>query len=76
MAVIYVCDACGKHEQAVVGKNGQWFKPMIWWRRPQIWGEEHACSVACVEVLKSKLGDRPRIVGAIIKKGNKNGGLG
>lgn len=57
MAVIYVCDGCGKQEPGEVWPGG-WFKPSEWFQRRDRRDERdyHACSRECIDAIAEKTG--------------------
>lgn len=64
MAVIFVCDACGKQEPGQTNGAGGWSKPGEWFSRTPK-GERTelvACSRRCVERLNADRGETTPII--------------
>ena len=56
MAVIYVCDGCGKQEPADRSARGDAIKPRLWFGRMDKDGEQFACSRECVDKVAKATG--------------------
>jgi len=58
MSVKYVCDGCGKEENAVFIKSNptQWHKPEDWFQRSDQDGIQDACDRSCIEDIAKKSG--------------------
>jgi hypothetical protein len=53
----YICDACGKEEDAVFIKSGRsLYKPYDWFVRSDEDGEQHACSRECIAIVAKNTG--------------------
>jgi len=55
MAVVCICDGCGKQEPAEHWPGGI-FKPRLWFGRKDADGEQLACSRPCIEKIAAKTG--------------------
>lgn len=55
MAVIYVCDGCGKQEPGEQWPTGT-FKPRLWFGRKDKDGEQLACSRECIDKVAKATG--------------------
>lgn len=63
MAVIFVCDACGKREPGT--HNGlSWLKPSAWFTRTTKDGKTilTACSRGCVERINTDRGEHTAVI--------------
>ena len=56
MAVIYVCDGCGKQEPGSFNDDGRSFKPHLWFSRTDKDGTQLACTRVCIETVAKKTG--------------------
>lgn len=57
MAVVCICDGCGKQEPAEHSSTGGGiFKPRLWYGRKDADGEQLACSRECIEKVAKKTG--------------------
>lgn len=56
MACKYICDGCGKEENAYFTWE-RWKKPADWYQRPYTVSHHDACSPECVELIKKEFPD-------------------
>jgi len=56
MACEFICDGCGKREPGWASRNGDWFKPRLWFQRTDDDGTQMACSRECIDRIAEKTG--------------------
>lgn len=56
MSIKFICDGCGKEENATYNSLGDPIKPYEWFRRSDKDGRQDACSRPCIERISVKSG--------------------
>lgn len=62
MACEFICDGCGKREEAGYSLHGRWFKPTNWFTRGDSDGAQVACSRECIEKVAAATGKTALVV--------------
>lgn len=62
MACEFICDGCGKKQEASFYYPGGYFKPNKWFQRQDKNGIQDACSRRCIEKIAKETGKTNVIV--------------